>query len=295
MTTYTSYDEVGVKEDVSDVITNISPTKTPFQGSIRSTPIHQKKHDWQEDALGDAAANAQVEGADAPAASATPTSLRSNYSQILSKTVKVSGTADATEAHGRAKESAYQLSLRMEEIKRDRERAFVGVSNNYTVGDVNTARVMASAPFMIDSGNVIDAATNPLAESNVLDGMSALYTAGGEASILQVKPGDAKVVADFAQSGGGRQRVLNDDAKTVTNVVNVYVSPWGTVKVVMNRFQLTTIALLYDPAYWRILTLRNWFRETLAKTGDSLNMQIIGEFSLKHTNFKASAKIIGLT
>jgi hypothetical protein len=148
---------------------------------------------------------------------------------------------------------------------------------------------------MIDSGNVVAAGTNPLSEDNVLTALNDLYTAGGEASILQIKPADSKLVADFAQNGFGRNRIVNDGSTTVTNVVNVYVSPWGTVKVVMNRFQLASIALLYDPSYWRILTLRNWFREVLAKTGDSLNQQLVGEFSLKHTNFKASATITGLS
>jgi hypothetical protein len=81
----------------------------------------------------------------------------------------------------------------------------------------------------------------------------------------------------------------------VTNNVKVYETPFGDVKVVMNRFQLATAALLYDPSYWRLLVLRNWFREVLAKTGDSLKQMLIGEFSLAHKNFKASASITAIT
>jgi len=36
MAQYTTYDTVGIKEDVSDVISNIAPTKTPFQTMIGS-------------------------------------------------------------------------------------------------------------------------------------------------------------------------------------------------------------------------------------------------------------------
>src|SRR5580700_9841479 len=124
MATWTSYDEVGIKEDVSDIITNISPTKTPFLSSLKTEKIHQKRHDWQEDAL-DAVntANAAVEGADATDQTLVATTLRSNYTQILTKTIKVSGSADASLAHGRAKESAYQMSKKMLEIKRDLESA----------------------------------------------------------------------------------------------------------------------------------------------------------------------------
>ncbi len=296
MATYTTYDEVGIKEDVSDIIVNISPTETPFHSGLKTEKVTQTHPQWQEDALAAAATNAQIEGADAPAASQSPTVMRSNYTQIFSKTVKVSGTADVVQAHGRARESAYQMAKKMKEIKRDLEYAIVGSSHNFTVGDSSTtARVMASAPFMVDAGNVVDANNNPLAENNLLTAMNDLYTVGGEASIFMIKPGDALKVAAWAEPGGGRERFVDGAATKVTNAVAVYQSPWGTVRVVMNRFMLTSIAMVYDPSYWRLLVLRNWFREVLAKTGDSLNQQLIGEFSIKHSNFKASAEITNLT
>ena len=124
--TMSSYDQVGVKEDISDIITNISPTKTPFQTMIGSEGIHQRLHEWQEDSLIDAADNAVAEGADAPAAVQNATVMRQNNSQILTKTAKVTGTADVTKTYGRDKELAYQLSLRSAELKRDHEWAKIG-------------------------------------------------------------------------------------------------------------------------------------------------------------------------
>jgi hypothetical protein len=43
---------------------------------------------------------------------------------------------------------------------------------------------------------------------------------------------------------------------------------------------------------WSLATLRPWMRETLAKTGDSVKQMIVGEFSLKHKNFKASGIVL---
>ena len=294
MATWQTYDEVGIKEDVSDVITNISPTKTPFQSSLKSEKLIQKRHDWQEDALDAVTDNAAVEGADASSASLVATTLRSNYTQILTKTIQVSGSADASVAHGRAKESAYQMSKKMEEIKRDLENVLVGFNRNYTVGDDSTARKMASAFFMIDSGNVVAGGTAALTETMVLSGLEQLYAVGGEADMLMTKPSDASIVAGFA-TATGRTRQFVDNERRVTNVVTIYDSPWGTINHVMNRFQLTTAALLFDPKYWKLLVFRNWFREVLAKTGDSTKQMIVGEFSLKHANFKASASITGIT
>lgn len=291
---YRSYDEVGVKEDVSDIITNISPTKTPFQSSLRTEKLTQKRHDWQEDSLDATGANAQVEGFTATPEAMTPTVLRSNYTQILAKVIQVSGSADATLAHGRAKESAYQMSKAMLAIKRDLETALVGSTANYAVGSDTVARTMATAPFMIDASTTVAGGTAALTETDITTALSDLYTSGGEASNLMVKPTDALIVAGFAKQANASRHFI-DGERTLTNVVDVYVSPWGKVDVVLNRFQQTTIALLYDPSYWRLLALRNWFREVLAKTGDSTQQMIVGEFSLKHNNFKASALINAIT
>lgn len=295
MATYTSYDEVGVKEDVSDIITNLSPTKTPFLSSLRTEKITQKKHDWQEDALAAAADNKQVEGFDATDATLAATTLRSNYTQILSKTIKVSGTSDAQDAHGRAKESAYQMSKKMQEAKRDLEFSLIGVDRASAVGTSSVARNMESAPHQLDSSVIVTLSTaGPLTEADTLTVLEDLYTAGGEASVMMIKPADSKIVAGWADATG-RERVLNDGQTRLTNVVNVYDTPYGSVKCVMNRFQLSSIAFFYDPSYWRLLVLRNWFREVLAKTGDSMKQMVVGEFSLKHTNQKASGAIKNLT
>lgn len=293
MATWTQYDEVGLKEDVSDIITNISPTKTPFLSSLKTEKVHQKRHDWQEDALDATVANAAVEGADAVDQTLVATVLRSNYTQILTKTIKVSGSADAATAHGRAKESAYQMSKKMQEVKRDLEYALVATNANFNAGTSGVARLLATAFFMIDAGNVVAGGAAALSEAMILSALQQLYTVGGEASILQVKPSDSKIIAGFT-GATGRGRYFEGAETTLTNNVKVYETPFGAVKVVMNRFQLATAALLYDPSYWRLLVFRNWFREVLAKTGDSMKQMIIGEFSLAHKNFKASASITGI-
>lgn len=304
-----SYDQVGVKEDISDIITNISPTKTPFQTMIGSEGVHQRVHQWQEDSLIAAGANAAVEGADAPTAVQNATVMRQNNTQILTKTAKVTGTADVTKTYGRDRELAYQLSLRSAELKRDLEYAFVGVNAAAAVGNDTTARTMASYGAMIDStvdwvvnganaGAFGGATTTPAAlyEQAVLNTAQQLYIDGADPDTLMVKPAD-KVIVSSWKSGGSvtRTNYVDNAAKTLVNSVDVYESDFGDLRVVMNRFQLSSTALVFEPSMWKKLVLRNWFRETLAKTGDSTNVQIVGEFSLKHRNFKASGLISNLT
>ena len=109
MTTYTSYDQVGLAEDVSDIISDISPTDCPMYSTIRTEKVSARVFEWQEDSLAAAANNAQVEGADATMATLSPTTLRTNNCQIMTKAFQVSATADAVKTYGRAKETALKL------------------------------------------------------------------------------------------------------------------------------------------------------------------------------------------
>tara|TARA_A100001035_G_scaffold110908_1_gene86991 strand:+ start:1944 stop:2279 length:336 start_codon:yes stop_codon:yes gene_type:complete len=109
MAQFTSYDTIGAKEDVSDVITNITPTDTPFQSSIRTEKVQARTFSFQEDTLAAAADNKLVEGGTLSEATRSPTNLLSNVTQILSKTFQVSATADAIATYGRAKETALKM------------------------------------------------------------------------------------------------------------------------------------------------------------------------------------------
>ena len=298
-----TYDQVGKKEDVSDVISNITPTKTPFVSSIGTRKVSNTLFQWQEDSLRAVQANKNAEGFTASASNLDPTTMRSGYTQILQKTFVVSGTADAINTYGRAKETAYQMAKAGAEVKRDLEHALVGLNQTAVAGDSTTPRELTSVVSQIATANkvVTDSSSSttgsqagPLTEANVLIADQALYDGGAEATILMVKPADSLLVADFAKASG-RYRNFNDGQKTVTNVVNLYVSPFGEKKVVIDRFIKSTDAILYDPSMWKLAVLRPWFRETLAKTGDNTQMMIVGEYGLQHSNQSASAAVTNLS
>jgi hypothetical protein len=291
---YSSYDVVGTKEDVSDVISNISPTKTPFQSMIGSEPIHNTLFEWQEDSLRAVAVNAKVEGADAVMVARAPTVMRSNRTQILADYFQVSGTNDKTSKYGRAKESAYQASLAATALKRDLEHAFVGVDQAAVTGDESTARKMASYFQQIDADAIAytGGSSTAIDEADILAVAQTLYDNGADPDTIMVTPADSLIVADLAKATG-RVRDINNGSKdrAIVNVIDLYISPFGELKVVLNRFLLSTATLIFDAANWKKAVLRDWTRETLAKTGDSLKMMILGEFSLKHKNQKASGYI----
>ncbi len=292
MPQFTSYNQVGKKEMVDDIISNISPEKTPFLTVIGSDSTKNTIFQWQEDELAAAKKNAQKEGFSAVSATLTSTHMRQNVTQILEKTVEVSGTADTVSMYGRAKELGYNLAKASTELKRDLELSFVGTGQKMVVGDSGTAREMAGYQAQIDDSILVDAAGAELSEDMILQAGQKLYEAGAEASILMIKPADSLKVGKFA-TAAGRFRDLGD-GKTIINSVDLLVTPFGEFKVVLNRFQRSTNALLFDPDMWKKVTLRGWQRETLAKSGDSTRVMLLGEFSLKHRNFKGSTLISNL-
>lgn len=271
--------------------------------------------------------NAQPEGASAPQADFLPTVMRNNRTQILTKAVQVSGTADQVATYGRNKELSYQLAKKGQEIKRDLETSLIGTGQIASAGaDVSgsnpaVARTFSGFQAMIDPGNVyvagtgvgvaatvpagsstaVGAGSSPVAltEDMLLATNEQLYAVGGEASIFMIRPKDAIAVANFAfrQSTAGtveRQVMVNNGTKKVTMAVDLYESPFGTQKVVLNRWLRQGDALLYDPGMWRQAVLRPWQKKELAITGDNTPVMLLGEFGLKHNNYKASAFITNL-
>lgn len=305
-----SYSTVGRKEQVADAIYDISPTATPFQTMIGREKIKSRIVEWQEDSL-DAVTNvSEVEGFDPSSFDYTPTVMRSNNTQIFSRTVKVSGSLDAIEHYGRGKESSYQLVKKAKEAKRNLEHTLIGVDQEKVAGDSSTARKLASAYKMIDDDVTVTAdggAGDPdaLQYSHLKDVLKKLYDAGaidGDRMTFMVKPADADVVASWGVSAftsdGTRTGVSSRElgnGRELVDVIDLIRTPWGFVRVILNRWIKSEEALVFDPSNWKMCWLRPWQREELAKTGDARRWLLVGEGTLKHTNFKASGRISNLT
>ena len=290
MATYTTYDQVGKKESVADIITDITPFDTPAFTMFKDEKVSARTFSWLEDALAPAGANAAVEGADAVMGTLIDAVERTNNTQILTKGFQVSATADAIGTYGRAKETAHQLAKALKEIKRDAEYALVGVDQAAVSGSGSTARQMASVINQITTDKAQAGAA--LTEAALLDAGETAYANGSDVDTLMIKPGDAQIVAGFSASAGRNREIAQ--GKTLVNAIDLYVSPYGEYRVVLNRHLKSDTALLIDPSMFKTCTLRPFTRTLLAKNGDSDRHQIVGEMSVKHMNFADSVKITGL-
>lgn len=290
-----SFDIVGKKDAISDYIALIDPSDTPFLSSIKSEKITNTYFQWMEDQLRAPAKNAKLEGADAVDTDRDQPSMRFNGTQILTETFRVSGTSEAVKMYGRDSVVARETMKTGKVTKMDLEHSLVGTGQTYVAATASVEGEFAGVQAQIHADTTSDngGTGRALTEVLVVDTHEKLYNAGSDATILMVKPNDARTISDF-QADSSRTVNQDADAKKITKVVNVYESPFGTVRVVKNRRLRATDALMYDPKSWKLVTLRNWFREKLAKNGDSDRWMVVGEFSLKHMHQKMSALITDL-
>lgn len=305
--TYDSYDSIGNREDLSDVIYNISPTDTPFLTMAGKTKATSTKHEWQTDALANVADNKVIEGDEATNDASTATSRRYNYTQISDKVAVVTGTIEAVNRAGRKQEMAYQIAKRSKELKRDMENALVGLNNAAVAGDASTARELASVQSWIATNTSKNGGADPTGDGTDArsDGtqraftetllktvIAAAWNAGGEPTTLMVSAFNKGVVSGFT---GNATRMQDTSNKKLVAAIDVYKSDFGDIKVVPNRFLRTRDALLLDMEYWKIAYLRPFDQWELSKTGDSEKRQLIVEYTLEACNQASSAIIADLT
>ena len=268
MATYKTYDTVGIREDLQNAIYDISPTTTPFMSTVGRTTAKNTLHEWQTDSL--AAVNldnAQVEGADAVAPALTPTTRVGNYTQISDKVIQVSTTDDKVDKAGRSTETAYQLSKASAEIKRDMESILLS-DQAKDAGTSTTARKLGGLATWLTT-NTVDTAGAALTEDMIKSAVLQAYTEGGEPSVLLVSPANKQVVSTFPGIAEQRYEAPKTGQTKIVGAADVYMSDFGTLSVVPDRFLSDEITYVLDPSMANVAYLRPFKSTKLAKMGDS--------------------------
>ena len=293
MATYKTYDTVGIREDLQNAIYDISPTTTPFMSTIGKTTAKNTYHEWQTDSLADVNLNnAQVEGADAVSATLTPTTRVGNYTQISDKVIQVSTTDDKVDKAGRSTETAYQLAKASAEIKRDMESILLS-NQAQDAGTSATPRKLGGIQSWLTTNTV--AGAGAFTEDNLKDAVLKAYTAGGEPSMLLVSPANKQVVSTFAGIAEQRYQAPKSSATTIIGAADVYLSDFGTLSVVPDRFLADDVALVLDPSMANTCYLRPFKQTQLAKMGDSEKHLLNVEYTLVVKNEAAHAMVTDLT
>ncbi len=246
--------------------------------------------------------NAALEGAEAPAARFTSRVRRSNFTQIFTATVDVSGSMQASAQHGIADEVDYQKQERMRELLRDLENTVInGVAPSADAQGSSTVRRTMNGIIHSIGTNVFapGAGGMPSGESGALD--EALLNAA-----LRAVWDQSSGTIDTIVCGGAQKRRINAFATgsraylpedtTFSDMVSVYESDFGVARVILSRWVPSDTVLLLDSSRIGVLPLqgRSFHYKPLAATGDSVSGQVIGEYTLEFRNENAHGVLRGL-
>lgn len=304
---FPTYSAIGNREDLTDVIYDISPMETPVMSALPRVKAKAVNHEWQTDALQAAATNAQLEGDSVSAGASTATTRRGNICQISYKVPSVTATQEAVSKAGRKSEMAYQVQKRTRELKRDME--FDITANNAKVsGGSTTARELAGLQAWIvtntstssstpATGDGTDAHTDGTSrvftESLLLAAMQTAFTSGAVPSMGVTGAFNLQKAAGFT---GGATKQVDSLKSKISGYVDVYKTPWGQeIKLIADRFSQADVFYVLDPEYAALAYLRPFQVKPLPVTADAMSKLLVVEYTLEMRNQAAHAGVYDLT
>ena len=294
--TFTTYEAIGNREDLIDVITTISPVDTWVTSNTGSTRATARLHEWQRDALTAAAENITIEGDTATTSAITPTEREGNVTQILRKVFQVTDTQNAVMSAGPNRESGYQLQKHLKELARDIEFALV-INSASATGASGTARKMTGMVGWIATNNETGSATGDetLTEDMLNDNLQTIWAAGGFPSNILCGAFQKRTISNFSTN----TRNVAASAKELTSAVDIYESDFGRLAVRLHHQINTTIPgtllILGDMGHWVKAWLRAVKQEQLARVSSSERFMIEAELTLESRSEAGHGKITQLS
>ena len=302
---FDTYSATADREDLSNIIYNISPMQTPFMSSIGTRNVKNVVFDWQTEVLPTPSSSGELEGFELSRSAAQATVRESNVCMISKRDATVSGSQEVSDAAGKRSEMAHQLALMAKALKRDMEEALCQ-KNAKTTGNASTARKTGGFESWIETnvsrgtngagaGNgaaPTDGTQRALTESLLKDVLQLSFENGGEPSLAICGPHNKQVISGFSGRSSARQMI---DANTVEASVSIYSSDFGELQIVPSNRSRERSLLLVDPEYAKVAYLRNFQTVDIATIGDAETKMIVVEYGLEVSNEKAHGIVADLS
>jgi len=291
-TAKTTFQAIGNREDLTDVITMISPTETPFFSRFGKTKASAVLHEWQTDSLANAADNANIEAADYSFTRPASRSRLTNSVQYFMTPVEVSDLQRLVDTAGLEDEFAYQLAKKMKEHARDIEYALVTGTGN--TGASGTARrlkgVLAWLTTTVTTGT--GTGSEALTEDMFNDTLEDIWDEGGMPDYAYANGGQKRAISDFT---GGTTKNTDAEDKVVYKGVDVYDSDFGRIKIVPHRHMTSSVVAILQNDLWKVATVAGTRKQDVAKIGSATRAVIETYLTLESRNEAGSGKITQLS
>lgn len=315
----------GNREDLEDTIHELFADENFFQTNLDTVPASATLHEWLGDELRAPAANIAIEGDDTTFATIANPARYSNYLQILDEEFIISETQEAVNKAGRRSEVGRQGVKKMREAANDLEWTIVR-NQPGTAGAAATGRSMASietwigataasasaATKVVLATSTASATTPPIASGTPgvapTDGtttaalteaafrlaLESNYNNGSTTDVVAVSATVKNTINDFTGIAQRQTDVGRAQQASIISAADLYVSNFGTHRIVLHRHVRTSVALCLDTSLWAIANLRGWMMKPLAVTGDASKRLINCEKTLVCRNPNGNAKVVAI-
>jgi hypothetical protein len=295
MAKFGTYDAVGNRECLLDVITNITPSETPMFSRFGKVQVDGIYPNWQTDTLRNPTDNKQIQSYTYASVmgTVTPTVLAHNYTQILACGYEVTDTQNVVAKAGRTDELAYQKAKAMKEFALDCEYSILNHATEVAPAAAVPAEMNGLIGFI--TTNDPDNAGNALTENILLAAMETAWDGGAtEMNAIYTGARQKKVINDF----GSTARTMNQSEETYKNLVSVYESDFGTVEILLDRRIAkgagTADLFCLTDNMWKVGVLQPVVTKPVPKDGAYERFVIEGQLTVISYQEKASLRIKNL-
>ena len=286
----------GLREDLLDIIVNISPTETPMLSGFKKSKANGTVHEWVTDTLGTATNTTVVEGADFSDPTLTARTRHSNYCQINREGFQVSDTLDAVDKVGiKGGEYEYQLAKALKNIARGMEVAIVkgesaagdattargsrGISDS-TTGGTGTGWVTTNTATMGGSTSITEVVYN--------NTLQECFIQGGNPDTTYAHGWNKRKISGFT---AGSTKNIESFAKKLVASVDVYESDFGLQRIILDRYMPVKAISILQKDMWSVAMLRPVKHTPLAKVGSARRGMVEAEWTLVSYNEAASGTV----
>ncbi len=295
----TTFVDTTRREDLLDIVADLSPDDTPLATMLKTSTAKDTVHQWMEDYISPpTSVTMAAEGAAATYVGLTQPSRIINLTGIVSQTFRVSGTERAVVPAG-GDPLDYQAGKALRTWKMKQE--YLLVRGSLTSGVTGTGAQMAGLVNVITTLATARNSGTSLSETEFQDMHQASWEQGGTDNsfdLVLVPFGLKRKIDGFT---AGATKYVDQSDKKLTQPVAIYETSAGVARIMQHRYipssgasvaagatksDVTFVGMKEDK--FRIAYLRKPFREMLAKDGDRENGQIIGEFTLEYLGERTS-------
>ena len=284
-----SYEVVGMYQDITDIVVNISPDDTPLLTMFGQSGADATTITSLNDALPTADSTPIEEGSEVTTGAVLARTKVDNYVQIFDSKFYLTDTQIAVKKHGVSDEVAYQIDIHTRAVGLNMEKAIV-THDTAVQGASGTAPKMGGIPYF----NTVNATASGgvFSETKFNDAAAAAWAKGGNPKLAVLSMTNKRVANQF-NAGAAKTRDQKD--KAVQGVVDFYESDAGKIKWMPHRLMGNARVEILDPQYFKCRFLIPFHMEPLAKTGHKDNYLITGQATLECRSKDAQACLTGIS